>query len=219
MVCPQACDPQSCNYTLFSCFRKYIRMQLRMISIGVTFNLLYSLKRPLANLNDYMKKLCKKTWNKSLSCWRLGFSRSKACLIALNFFLFVLGFVPRKREEENKRREAEQQKGRLSPDSCRPHAALCLPSTRAEPHSQSWAPSKQPPCSDKAQGPERKACRRSPGRGSPSRAPQKEQQLSSDLQRTEPRKPNGKCIALRFSANPWTVDSFVSYYLDHLHLR
>ena len=68
MVCPQACDPQSCNYTLFSCFRKYIRMQLRMISIGVTFNLLYSLKRPLANLNDYMKKLCKKTWNKSLSC-------------------------------------------------------------------------------------------------------------------------------------------------------
>ncbi|XP_013821517.1 PREDICTED: inversin isoform X4 [Capra hircus] len=96
----------------------------------------------------------------------------------------------KKREEENKRREAEQQKGRLSPDSCRPHAALCLPSTRAEPHSQSWAPSKQPPCSDKAQGPERKACRRSPGRGSPSRAPQKEQQLSSDLQRTEPRKPN-----------------------------
>ncbi|XP_011975631.3 inversin isoform X7 [Ovis aries] len=96
----------------------------------------------------------------------------------------------KKREEENKRREAEQQKGRLSPDSCRPHAAPCLPSTRAEPHSQSWAPSKQPPCSDKAQGPERKACRRSPGRGSPSRAPQKEQQLSSDLQRTEPRKPN-----------------------------
>nr|XP_025137588.1 inversin isoform X3 [Bubalus bubalis] len=96
----------------------------------------------------------------------------------------------RKREEENKRREAEQQKGRLSPDSCRPHAPLCLPRTQAEPHRQSRAPSKQPPCSDKAQGPERKACRRSPGRGSPSRAPQKEQQLSSDLQRTEPRKPN-----------------------------
>ncbi|XP_010806309.2 inversin isoform X3 [Bos taurus] len=96
----------------------------------------------------------------------------------------------KKREEENKRREAEQQKGRLSPDSCRPHAPLCLPRTQAEPHRQSRAPSKQPPCSDKAQGPERKACRRSPGRGSPSRAPQKEQQLSSDLQRTEPRKPN-----------------------------
>ncbi|XP_040095004.1 inversin isoform X5 [Oryx dammah] len=96
----------------------------------------------------------------------------------------------KKREEENKRREAEQQKGRLSPDSCRPHAALSLPSTQAEPHRQSRAPSKQPPCSDKAQGPERKACRRSPGRVSPSRAPQKEQQLSSDLQRTEPRKPN-----------------------------
>uniref|UniRef100_A0A8C6DBB0 Inversin n=1 Tax=Moschus moschiferus TaxID=68415 RepID=A0A8C6DBB0_MOSMO len=96
----------------------------------------------------------------------------------------------KKREEENKRREAEQQKGRLSPDSCRPHAPLCLPSTQAEPHRQSQAPSKQPPCSNKAQGPELKACRRSPGRGSPSRAPEKEQQLSPDLQRTEPRKPN-----------------------------
>ncbi|XP_057576183.1 inversin isoform X9 [Hippopotamus amphibius kiboko] len=96
----------------------------------------------------------------------------------------------KKREEENKRREAEQQKGRLSPDSCRPQAPPCLPSTQAEPHRQSWAPSKQPPCSDKAQGPEQKACRRSPGRGSPSRAPQKEQHLSPDLQRTDPRKPN-----------------------------
>ncbi|XP_055283129.1 inversin isoform X4 [Moschus berezovskii] len=96
----------------------------------------------------------------------------------------------KKREEENKRREAEQQKGRLSPDSCRPHAPLCLPSTQAEPHRQSRAPSKQAPCSNKAQGPELKACRRSPGRGSPSRAPEKEQQLSPDLQRTEPRKPN-----------------------------
>ncbi|XP_007197129.2 inversin isoform X4 [Balaenoptera acutorostrata] len=96
----------------------------------------------------------------------------------------------KKREEENRRREAEQQKGRLSPDSCRPQAPPCLPSTQAEPRRQSWAPSKQPPCSDKAQGPERKACRRSPGRGSPSRAPQKEQHLSPDLQRTDPRKPN-----------------------------
>ncbi|XP_060156672.1 inversin isoform X3 [Globicephala melas] len=95
-----------------------------------------------------------------------------------------------KREEENRRREAEQQKGRLSPDSCRPQAPPCLPSTQAEPRRQSWAPSKQPPCSNKAQGPERKACRRSPGRGSPSRAPQKEQHLSPDLQRTDPRKPN-----------------------------
>ncbi|TEA10974.1 hypothetical protein DBR06_SOUSAS7810117 [Sousa chinensis] len=96
----------------------------------------------------------------------------------------------KKREEENRRREAEQQKGRLSPDSCRPQAPPCLPSTQAEPRRQSWAPSKQPPCSNKAQGPERKACRRSPGRGSPSRAPQKEQHLSPDLQRTDPRKPN-----------------------------
>ncbi|XP_068407863.1 inversin isoform X2 [Eschrichtius robustus] len=96
----------------------------------------------------------------------------------------------KKREEENRRREAEEQKGRLSPDSCRPQAPPCLPSTRAEPRRQSWAPSKQPPCSDKAQGPERKACRRSPGRGSPGRAPQKEQHLSPDLQRTDPRKPN-----------------------------
>lgn len=138
---------------------------------------------------------------------------------ALNFFLFALGFVPRKREEEHKRREAEQQKGRLSPDPCRPHTALRLPSTQAEPHGQSRAPSKQPPCSDEAQGPERRACRRSPGRGSPSRAPRKEPQLCPDLQRTEPRKPNGKCIASRFSANPWAVGSLVSHYLDHLHLR
>ncbi|KAB0360577.1 hypothetical protein FD754_004733, partial [Muntiacus muntjak] len=96
----------------------------------------------------------------------------------------------KKREEEHKRREAEQQKGRLSPDPCRPHAALRLPSTQAEPHRQSRAPSKQPPCSDEAQGPERRACRWSPGRGSPSRAPRKEPQLCPDLQRTEPRKPN-----------------------------
>ncbi|XP_070314518.1 inversin isoform X6 [Odocoileus virginianus] len=96
----------------------------------------------------------------------------------------------KKREEEHRRREAEQQKGGLSADSCRPHTALCLPSTRAEPHGQSRAPSRQPPCSDEAQGPERRVCRRSPGRGSPSRAPQKEPQLCPDLQRTEPRKPN-----------------------------
>lgn len=30
--------------------------ELRMISRGITFNLLYSLKRPLANLNDDVKK-------------------------------------------------------------------------------------------------------------------------------------------------------------------
>ncbi|XP_015444568.1 inversin isoform X5 [Pteropus alecto] len=93
----------------------------------------------------------------------------------------------KKREEENKRREAEQQKGRLSPDPCRPQAP---PSTHAEPHRQSWGPSKQPPASNTAQGPEQRACRGSPGRRSPSRALQKEQPLSPDLQRTEPRKPN-----------------------------
>ncbi|XP_072815931.1 inversin isoform X5 [Vicugna pacos] len=96
----------------------------------------------------------------------------------------------KKREEENKRREAEQQKGRLSPDACRPQAPPCLLSAQAEPRGQSWAPSKQPPCSDTAQGPERKACGRSSGRGSPSRAPQKEQRPSPDLQKTVPRKPN-----------------------------
>ncbi|XP_039711741.1 inversin isoform X7 [Pteropus medius] len=93
----------------------------------------------------------------------------------------------KKREEENKRREAEQQKGRLSPDPCRPQAPR---STHAEPHRQSWGPSKQPPVSNAAQGPEQRACRGSPGRRSPSRALQKEQPLSPDLQRTEPRKPN-----------------------------
>ncbi|KAF6327456.1 inversin [Rhinolophus ferrumequinum] len=96
----------------------------------------------------------------------------------------------KKREEENKRREAEQQKGRLSPDSTRPQAPPSLPSNQAEPHRQSWDPSKQPPTSNLAQGPEQRACRGSPGRGSPSRATQKEQRLSPDLQGTDPRKPN-----------------------------
>uniref|UniRef100_A0A8D1N2Q7 Inversin n=1 Tax=Sus scrofa TaxID=9823 RepID=A0A8D1N2Q7_PIG len=98
----------------------------------------------------------------------------------------------KKREEENKRREAEQQKGRLSPDSCRPQAPPHLPSTQSEPHRQSCAPSIQPPCSDTAQGPEQKACRQSPGRETPSRAPQKEQRLSPDFPRTGPRKPREK---------------------------
>uniref|UniRef100_A0A8D1H4B2 Nephrocystin-2 n=1 Tax=Sus scrofa TaxID=9823 RepID=A0A8D1H4B2_PIG len=98
----------------------------------------------------------------------------------------------KKREEENKRREAEQQKGRLSPDSCRPQAPPHLPSTQSEPHRQSCTPSKQPPCSDTAQGPEQKACRQSPGRETPSRAPQKEQRLSPDFPRTGPRKPREK---------------------------
>lgn len=96
----------------------------------------------------------------------------------------------KKREEENKRREAEQQKGRLSPDSGRPQAPPSLPSTQAEPHRQRWGPSKQPPTSNLAQGPEQRACTGSPGRGSPSRAPQKEQHLSPDLQGADPRKPN-----------------------------
>ncbi|XP_025743800.1 inversin isoform X6 [Callorhinus ursinus] len=91
----------------------------------------------------------------------------------------------KKREEENKRREAEQQKRRLSPDSCRPQALPCLPNTQAEPHGQSWAPSKQPPTSDTAQDPEGRACG-----GSPGRAPQNLQHLSPDVQGTDPRKPN-----------------------------
>ncbi|XP_027964585.1 inversin isoform X3 [Eumetopias jubatus] len=91
----------------------------------------------------------------------------------------------KKREEENKRREAEQQKRRPSPDSCRPQALPCLPNTQAEPHGQSWAPSKQPPTSDTAQDPEGRACG-----GSPGRAPQNLQHLSPDVQGTDPRKPN-----------------------------
>ncbi|XP_054440585.1 inversin isoform X2 [Pteronotus mesoamericanus] len=96
----------------------------------------------------------------------------------------------KKREEENKRREAEQQKGRLSPDSCRPQALPCPPSTQAEPHRQSGGLSKQPPTCNTAQSPERRTCRGSPGKGSPSKAPQKEQHISPDLQGTDPRKPN-----------------------------
>uniref|UniRef100_A0A8C0TB10 Inversin n=2 Tax=Canis lupus TaxID=9612 RepID=A0A8C0TB10_CANLF len=96
----------------------------------------------------------------------------------------------KKREEENKRREAEQQKGRLSPDSCRPQALPCLPNTQTDSHKQSRAPSKQPPSSEAAQDPDKRACRGGPGRVSPSRAPQKEQHLSPDVQGTVPRKPN-----------------------------
>ncbi|XP_076996371.1 inversin isoform X2 [Tamandua tetradactyla] len=77
----------------------------------------------------------------------------------------------KKREEESKRKEAEQQKGRLSPDSCRPQAPPCVPGRR-------------PPTSSTARGPEWGECRRSPDR-----TPQKEQLVSSDLQRTDPRKP------------------------------
>ncbi|XP_037654473.1 inversin isoform X2 [Choloepus didactylus] len=77
----------------------------------------------------------------------------------------------KKREEESKRKEAKQQKGRLSPGSCRPQAPPCLPGQR-------------PPISSSTPGPE---CRE--GRGSPGRTPQEEQHTSSDLKRTDPRKP------------------------------
>ncbi|XP_036996698.2 inversin isoform X1 [Artibeus jamaicensis] len=96
----------------------------------------------------------------------------------------------KKREEENKRREAEQQKGRLSPDSCRPRALPCLPSTQAKPYGQNGGPSTPPPTGDAAQSPEQRTCRGSPGRGSSSKAPQKEQHLSPGLQGPDPRKPN-----------------------------
>uniref|UniRef100_A0A8C7B9F2 Inversin n=1 Tax=Neovison vison TaxID=452646 RepID=A0A8C7B9F2_NEOVI len=95
-----------------------------------------------------------------------------------------------KKREEEKRREAEQQKGRLSPDSCRPQALPCLPNTQAEHQRQSQAPGKQPPSSDAAQDPEETACRGSPGRLSPDRAPQQEQHLSPDVPGRDPRKPN-----------------------------
>ncbi|KAG8512180.1 Inversin [Galemys pyrenaicus] len=91
----------------------------------------------------------------------------------------------KKREEENKRREAEQQKGRLSPDSYRPQVPPCVPSTKDEPHRQSCA------SSSTAQGPERRACRGSPSKASPSSVPQMEQHLSPDVQGTDPRKSNG----------------------------
>uniref|UniRef100_A0A673UDL0 Nephrocystin-2 n=1 Tax=Suricata suricatta TaxID=37032 RepID=A0A673UDL0_SURSU len=91
----------------------------------------------------------------------------------------------KKREEENKRREAEQQKGRLSPDSCRPQAPPCVPGTQAEPHRQSWAPSKQPPTGSAAQDPEERALR-----GSTGKAPQREAgNRPPDVQGTDPRKP------------------------------
>ncbi|KAF6124871.1 inversin [Phyllostomus discolor] len=96
----------------------------------------------------------------------------------------------KKREEENKRREAEQQKGRLSPDPYRPRALPCLPSTQAKPHRQSGGPSTQPSTRDVARSPEQRICRGSPGRRSPSKAPQKEQHLSPGFQGPDPRKPN-----------------------------
>ncbi|KAM6183909.1 inversin [Erethizon dorsatum] len=90
----------------------------------------------------------------------------------------------KKREEENKRKEAEQQKGQLRPNSHRPQALPCLLSPHYEPSRQSRDPRKQPSASHKAQGPEPRDNRRSPGR-----APQ-EQNISSDLQGTDSRKPN-----------------------------
>lgn len=96
----------------------------------------------------------------------------------------------KKREEENKRREAEQQKGRLSPDSCGPQALACLPSTQVEPHRRGGGPSTQPCTSDTAQSPEQGTCTGSPGRRSPSKAPQKEQHLPTGFQGPDPRKPD-----------------------------
>ncbi|KAG3287598.1 inversin isoform X6 [Ictidomys tridecemlineatus] len=97
----------------------------------------------------------------------------------------------KKREEENKRKEAEQQKGQLSPDSCRPQALPCLPSPilQNETSRKSRAPSKQPPASHIAQGPELRDSGGSPG-GTPGKASQKEPHVSSDLQETDSRKPN-----------------------------
>ncbi|KAI6052668.1 inversin isoform X1 [Marmota monax] len=96
----------------------------------------------------------------------------------------------KKREEENKRKEAEQQKGHLSPDSCRPQALPCLPSPilQNETSGKSRAPSKQPPASHIAQGPELRDSGGSPG-GTPGKASQKEPHVSSDLQETDSRKP------------------------------
>lgn len=122
------------------------------------------------------------------------------------FFPLPLWLCFRKREEENKRRESEQQKGRLSPDSCRPQAPPCLPGTQAEPPGQSGGPSKQPPASHAAQSPERRICR-----GSVGRAP--EQHLSPDLQGTDPRKPNGRCIAFVIQCRP--VDCGPFYRCTH----
>ncbi|EHB02278.1 Inversin [Heterocephalus glaber] len=90
----------------------------------------------------------------------------------------------KKREEENKRKEAEQQQGQFSPNSHKPQALPCLLSPHDEPSRQSRDPREQPPAGHKAQGPEPKDNRRSP-----SRPPQKEQNVLSDLQETDSRKP------------------------------
>lgn len=112
---------------------------------------------------------------------------------------FFFGFVSRKREEENKRKEAEQQKGLLSTDP-RPQALPCPPSPQNEPSKQGAAPSKQPPAGHTVQGPDLEPSRRSPG-PCPGRASHRD--CSSDLQGTASRKPNGKC-GLRYLTQPWT---------------
>ncbi|XP_058158593.1 inversin isoform X3 [Dasypus novemcinctus] len=91
----------------------------------------------------------------------------------------------KKREEESKRKEAKQQKGRLSPDPCRPQVPPCLPSPQEQPSGQSGAPGPKPLIRSSAPGPEQTVLRESPGKASP-----KEQPISLDLQRTDPKKLN-----------------------------
>ncbi|XP_023561245.1 inversin [Octodon degus] len=89
-----------------------------------------------------------------------------------------------KREEENKRKEAEQQKGWLSPSSHRPQAFPCLLRPHDETSRQNRDPRSQPSASHTVQGPEPSNDR------SPGKAPHQEQNSSSDLQGTASRKPH-----------------------------
>lgn len=159
-----------------------------------------------------MKKWFLESGFQNPSCAVLALLKISGCLrrqYSFNFFLFLLGFASRKREEENKRKEAEQQKGWLRPDSSRPQALPCLRS----PSRQSRAPSQQPPADRTAQGPEPRDSRGSPG-SFPARAPRREQHVSPDLQRTESRKSKGRCCL----CEP-RLRLFSLVYFNHLHFR
>lgn len=113
--------------------------------------------------------------------------------------LLSFGFVSRKREEENKRKEAEQ-KGQPDTDPPKPQVLPCPPSPQNEPSRQSAAPSKQPPASHTVQSPDPEQGR--PAGQCPGRASHRD--CSSDLQGTASRKPSGKLdCALRRQPMDW----------------
>ncbi|KAK7825461.1 hypothetical protein U0070_012261 [Myodes glareolus] len=93
---------------------------------------------------------------------------------------------PLKREEENKRKEAEQQRELQSTDP-QPHILPCPPSPQSKASKQSAAPSKQPPAGHTVQGADPEHSRSAgqcPGRAALKDSP-------SDLQGTASRKPDG----------------------------